>query len=106
MRFRCCAHCCSEGIVTPPNVIWFKTQPLDLDEVLHLARHHAFEVRPDGTVDPESCCGKVMLDPSADDGIADEPARAISEFDKAPACATCLAVAELELPGSSVSLLS
>lgn len=92
--------------MTPPVVLWFKSIPVDQrDAPLHCARHHAFEVRPDGRIDPESCCGRLLL-ADGDDGIADEPARSISEFDDAPACETCLAVAELELPGPSVNLLS
>ena len=72
-----------EDRIQEPKVIWFRA----------VNTHHAFVVFPDGSVDAESCCGK-----SLNDEWADEPARELSEFDTAPACAPCLAVAELKVP--------
>jgi hypothetical protein len=72
--------------IEEPKVLWFRTT----------GKHHAFEIKSDGTVDVESCCGGIDLD-----WCADEPARALPEFDDVPACAPCLAVVELKVPGSA-----
>jgi len=63
-----------------PRVLWFRA----------VTQHHAFEVRPDGTVEEEACCGLSL------DECADEPARSMEAFDLAPAHAVCLAVVELQ----------
>lgn len=68
-----------------PKVLWFRTNGG--------YQHHAFQILEDGTIDTESCCGQVDLE-----WCCDEPARELREFDAAPAHATCLAVAELQVP--------
>lgn len=81
-----------------PDVLWFSAG-------IEPRKHHAFEVDTDGRIDRESCCGRLDLDVEAH-LIADEPARALAEFDTAPACVACLAVAELELPSLAATLLA
>jgi hypothetical protein len=71
-----------------PRVFWFRTNGG--------YEHHAFEILEDGTIDDESCCGRVDLE-----WCADEPARELREFDEHPAHSECLAVAELKLPSLS-----
>ena len=73
----------SRSPLKEPRVLWFRTT----------TSHHAFEVREDGTLDTESCCGAIELD-----WCADEPARELKEFDLYPAHDACLAVAELKPP--------